>query len=115
MRVCNVPGCPTIFDGTGGRCPAHAQAARAKRVDNKPYSTKAHQDFRTSVLRRDRICVIPGCSKRSTVADHYPRTRRELVALNADPNDPQYGRGLCTHHHNTHTARTSPGGWHAQR
>lgn len=115
MRVCNVPSCGTLFNGTGGRCPTHAQAARAKRVDNKPYSTKAHQGFRTSVLRRDRICVIPGCTKRSTVADHHPRTRRELVALNLDPNDPQYGRGLCTHHHNTHTARTSPGGWHAQR
>lgn len=115
MRVCNVPGCPTLFDGDGGRCPTHATQARRARVDNKVYSTREHRDFRTLVLQRDPICVTPGCANPSTVADHHPCTRRELVAAHLNPNDPQYGRGLCAMHHNAHTARTSPGGWHANR
>lgn len=110
-----MPSCGTLFNGTGGRCPTHAKAARAQRVDNKPYGTKAHQDFRRAVLTRQPTCAIPGCNEASTVADHHPRTRRELQDAGLNPNDPQYGRGLCTPHHNTHTARTSPGGWHAQR
>ncbi|AHH98316.1 hypothetical protein KALB_4954 [Kutzneria albida DSM 43870] len=43
------------------------------------------------------------------VADHYPKSRRELVAAGADPNDPQHGRGLCVACHNAQTARLQPG------
>jgi 5-methylcytosine-specific restriction protein A len=111
MRVCNVPTCPTIYEGNQGRCPEHRRQARAKRVDNAVYSTRGHRVFRDTVLTRDPICTACGIAL-STVADHYPRTRRELEALNLNPNDPQYGRGLCATCHNRHTARTSPGGWH---
>ena len=111
MKVCNVTGCPTLFEGKGGRCPAHAREARGKRVGNKVYSTRGHRTFRDAVLTRDVVCVIPTCVQWATVADHYPRTRLELVALGLNPNDPQYGRGLCAQHHNQHTAATSPGGF----
>lgn len=112
MRVCNVPGCPNATDT--GRCLKHRQQARAARVDNKVYSTSGHTAFRTAVLARDPICTV--CHMQaSTVADHHPRTRRELVDLKLNPDDPQYGRGLCATCHNKHTARTSPGGWNANR
>lgn len=111
MKVCNVHGCGTLFDGKGGRCPAHTREARGKRVTNKVYGTAGHKRFREAVLTRDPICVIPGCIQWATVADHYPRTRIELVALGLNPNDPQYGRGLCATHHNKHTAATSPAGF----
>ncbi|RZE73308.1 hypothetical protein C0R02_27625 [Streptomyces albidoflavus] len=52
------------------------------------------------------------CDELSTVADHWPRTRRQLVTDGEDPNDPAHGRGLCEGCHNRHTARSSPGGWH---
>lgn len=65
-----------------------------------------------AVLARDPLCVICGI-RISTVADHHPLERRELVARGLDPNDPERGRGLCSGCHNAKTARTSPGGWAA--
>jgi 5-methylcytosine-specific restriction protein A len=47
----------------------------------------------------------------STVADHWPLSRRELEDQGLDPNDPQHGRGLCKHCHDMETARNQPGGW----
>lgn len=113
MKVCNIPGCPELFDGPGGRCPTHTREARARRQHNQVYSSRGHRTFRDQVLTRDPICTHPGCHSWSTVADHYPRTRRELVDAGHDPNDPQRGRGLCATHHNQWTAQTSPGGWAA--
>ncbi|MFV2094839.1 hypothetical protein ACFHW1_05020 [Micromonospora sp. LOL_014] len=56
----------------------------------------------------------PRCLRPSTVADHWPRDRRELVAAGLDADDPQYGRGLCARCHNQHTAVAQPGGWHSR-
>ena len=112
MKVCNIPGCPTLFDGTGGRCPTHATQARRERVHNKVYSTAGHARFRDAVLTRDPICTACHTAF-STVADHYPQDRRTLVDLGLNPNDPRYGRGLCAPCHNKHTAATSPAGFRA--
>ena len=112
MKVCNVNGCPTIFKGTGGRCPEHALAARRSREGNKVYGSKGHRAFRNSVLTRDTVCVE--CNKAlATVADHYPRQRTQLVDEGLNPNDPQYGRGLCARCHNTWTAATTASGFRA--
>lgn len=113
MKVCNVAGCPTLFDNAGGRCPEHATQARQARTSNKVYNTRGHRAFRDAVLKRDLVCVTPDCNEWSTVADHYPLTRIELVTQGLNPNDPQYGRGLCATHHNKHTAATTPGGFRA--
>jgi len=60
------------------------------------------------------VCVL--CNEAlSTVADHWPLSRRELSARGMDPDDPQYGRGLCDHCHNQETAANQPGGWNAQK
>jgi 5-methylcytosine-specific restriction protein A len=48
------------------------------------------------------------------VADHYPLSRRELVAQGLDADDSQYGRGLCHRHHSQETARLQPGGFNAR-
>lgn len=110
MRVCNIPGCAEIYEGNEGRCPAHRREARGRRVTNRAYSTPAHRAFRTAVLTRDPICVA--CRQDfATVADHYPRTRLQLIDDGANPNDPSYGRGLCAPCHNRHTAATSLGGF----
>lgn len=113
MRVCNIPGCPTLYEGTEGRCPQHAKQADRARGSSRDrgYNTPGHRAFRTAVLTRDIVCVIPGCMQWATVADHYPRSRRELVELALNPNDPQYGRGLCHTHHSVETAQHQPGGW----
>ena len=104
-KVCNVPGCPTISDTP--RCPEHTKAADKARPDRGVYSKTPHRRFRRRVLKRDPLCVL--CGAIATVADHYPTSRRDLVAQGLDPNDPTRGRGLCAPCHNKHTANTQGG------
>ena len=112
-RVCSKPGCPNLHQGTG-QCPTcRAATDRARRPHGNPYATPGHRAFREHVLTRDPICVA--CLARpSTVADHHPRERWELIEAGENPNDPKHGRGLCKPCHDKHTARTSPGGWNAR-
>lgn len=105
-RVCSTPGCPALHEGAG-RCPrCRAEADRRRRPNGSPYSTRGHRiDFREQVLTNDPICVV--CmSARSTVADHYPLDRVDLVERGMDPNDPAHGRGLCKPCHDSHTAKS---------
>lgn len=113
LTVCNRKGCTTKIPQGQGRCDACAtQADRERRPHGNPYATRGHLLFREAVLTRDPVCVI--CDIRlSTVADHYPIERVDLVAAGKDPNDPAAGRGLCDQCHREHTAATSPGGWNA--
>lgn len=114
MRVCSVPGCPELYPASEGtRCQDHRREARAKRVDNRVYSTKGHRTFRSAVLTRDPICTRCHLAL-STVADHYPTSRRDLEAQGLNPNDPTHGRGLCHRCHSTETAQHQPGGWNAR-
>lgn len=110
MRVCPVPGCPNLTQG--GRCPTCTkQADRARgTATQRGYTSTGHRAFREAVLARDPICKV--CLTRpSTVADHYPTSRRDLIAQGADPNDARHGRGLCHTCHSTETAKHQPGGW----
>lgn len=112
-RICSTAGCPTIHEGPGSRCPTHTKDARRRHWTNtKAYNTKAHRvTFRLGVLDRDPICTL--CHVRaSVVADHYPHARQDLIDLALDPNDPQYGRGLCIQCDKQQTAQRQPGGWH---
>lgn len=111
LSICPTPGCPEYT--TGGRCPACKAKAERKRGTStqRGYGTAHRRRFRTAVLERDPICKVCGKAL-SQHADHHPRTRRELVAAGLDPNDPQYGRGLCGPCHSSETAKHQPGGWH---
>lgn len=112
MRVCSVAGCPTIYEGTTSRCPTHTRQADKGRgtARERGYATRGHQHFRNQTLSRDPICTL--CFLReSSVADHYPLSRRELIEQGMNPNDPQHGRGLCSSCHNKETAQNQPGGW----
>ena len=115
MRVCSVAGCPDIYDQReGSRCGTHRAHADRARGTAKERGYKSHghtHRFRPGVLDRDPICVRCHLAE-STVADHYPRDKRELIALGLDSNDPQYGRGLCKPCHDVETAQHQPGGWH---
>ena len=115
MRVCSVSGCPEVYPkGEGSRCPHHRREAdRARGTSHeRGYSTRGHTKvFRPQVIARNPICVECNAAP-STIADHFPRSRKELIALGLNPNDPQYGRGLCKTCHDRSTARLQPGGWH---
>ena len=111
LKACAVRGCPTPT--VRGRCERHRRAADQQRgtAAQRGYRTAGHKAFRDRVLRRDPICVL--CRLRaSTVADHWPLSRRELLEQGHDPDDPGRGRGLCKGCHDRSTARQQPGGWH---
>lgn len=109
-RICSKPGCPTLT--TDGRCTEHQRAADRARgtARERGYNTREHRTFRTAVLDRDPICTLCRLAA-STVADHFPTSRRDLLTLGLDPNDPDRGRGLCKRCHDRQTAVHQPGGW----
>ena len=116
MRICSTPGCPEMYPrGEGTRCIKCRAIADKRRGTSteRGYNTRAHRTFRNAVLEADPICVI--CNKaQATVADHYPRSRKELLELGMNANAPQYGRGLCKRCHDKATAVEQPGGWNAR-
>lgn len=129
MKVCPCLGCeahpgscPEVVPK--GRCGPCQDAADAKRgtTAERGYSGPGHEGFRNAVLLRDPICVCddlehghgPQCMTPSTVADHHPHSRRDLIALKLNPNNPAFGRGLCKNCHDKHTSVAQPGGWNAR-
>lgn len=121
LKVCPAAGCPNLV--TAGRCDTHTQQAEQRRGSRhqRGYGRGHTNRFRPGVLKKNPLCVCTDtshdhgaeCLRPSTVADHWPRDRRELVRLGLDADDPQYGRGLCKPCHDRHTATTQPGGWNA--
>jgi 5-methylcytosine-specific restriction protein A len=56
-------------------------------------------------------CVL--CPEPSTVADHFPRSRKQLIRDGVlDPDADGFLRALCHVCHSRETARLQPGGWH---
>jgi 5-methylcytosine-specific restriction protein A len=112
FRVCGQRGCPTTYEGNESRCPEHRKAAQKRHwEDTKAYKSAGHRNrFRPGVLDHDPICVLCHIAA-ATIADHWPKSRKELIALGLDPDDPRYGRGLCKPCHDTETAQNQPGGW----
>lgn len=104
---CSQPGCPTLTPSGQSRCEQHAYDRARPTARARGYG-RAHQGrFRRGVLAREPYCRL--CYAPAVVADHWPLSRRELVAQGADPDDPQHGRGLCTRCHNRETARLQGG------
>lgn len=111
LSVCAVPGCPTLTHDD--RCAEHRRAAEHQRgsAAERGYSGSTWASARRAVLRRDRMCVVCGMA-RSKVADHWPTSRRELIAQGvSDPDALHRLRGLCPPCHSRETAREQPGGW----
>lgn len=110
-RVCSVPDCPELT--TRGRCDGCQREAEQRRgtAADRGYNSKAYQAARRRVLLRDPVCVV--CKVRfSTVSDHWPDSRRDLIAMGVpDPDSPDLMRGLCHPCHSSETAREQPGGW----
>lgn len=120
LRACPVSGCPELT--SGGRCPTHLKDSDQRRGtrQERGYGRAHETRFRRGVLLRDPLCVCTDqghghgaqCLLQSSVADHWPLDRRELVARGLDANNPERGRGLCKRCHDKHTSVTQPGGWH---
>lgn len=122
------PSCKQLHPGKG-KCDA-CRAATQRASDQargsaaaRGYTGPGHiERFRPGVLAKHPRCVCTEprhghedgrpCGRPSTVADHWPFSRRQLVAARLDPDDPAHGRGLCAPCHGSETARHQPGGWH---
>lgn len=119
MKVCSTTSCPTLV--AKGRCPKCIADSEARRgtASQRGYTSAGHQRFRTAVLRRNPLCVCEDvghghgrpCTAPSTVADHHPLSRRELIEQKLNPNSPSAGRGICKRCHDKATAQHQPGGW----
>jgi 5-methylcytosine-specific restriction protein A len=116
LKVCSTGGCPVLVPRGTGRCPTCAGAADLARgtASERGYTGAGHRRFRSAVLQRDPTCVLCQAAP-STVADHYPISRRDLVDSGQDPDDPDRGRGLCKPCHDSATAVNQPGGWSMSR
>ena len=110
LKPCSTPGCPDLV--AKGRCAECSKAADKRRgtATERGYTSPGHRAFREEVLARDPICKL--ClAKPSTVADHYPISRRDCLARGLNPDDPSNGRGLCKTCHDRSTAQHQRGGW----
>ena len=108
LNPCSTPGCSNLV--AHGRCAEHEKQAEKQRgsADKRGYGTR-WQRIRKAYLYRHPWCTL--CGAMATVADHYPLSRRELVARGADPDAPSNLRPLCATCHNRETAQHQPGGW----
>jgi len=123
MHPCSGCGTPTRQSGRCASCRTTADQRRGT-AEARGYDNQHRARFRPGVLTRHPTCQCTRaghhnhgatCDRRSQHADHYPRDRRQLVALGLDPNDPKHGRGLCHICHSGETALLQPGGWNARR
>ncbi len=112
LKVCTgLPGKRCVELTASGRCPtckAEADQARGT-ASQRGYGSRHRRTFREAVLDKEPTCRL--CGAESTVADHWPLSRRELVTRRLNPNDPRRGRGLCASCHGTETSTHQPGGW----
>lgn len=121
-RVCSVSGCPELVKA--GRCAEHRRAADRARgtAAERGYAGKLWRSRRRQCLKRDPSCTCAEtnhqhsapCGDPATVADHYPLSRRELLAAGVtDPDTIDRLRGLCASCHSRATATTpgQQGGW----
>jgi 5-methylcytosine-specific restriction protein A len=113
LTVCSRPGCASLTSsGRCDGCKREAEQARGS-ASQRGYGSRHRDRFRKGTLAKDPVCVLCMTAP-STVADHHPLDRRELVQQGLDPNDPQHGRGLCKRCHDRSTSERQPGGWNAR-
>jgi 5-methylcytosine-specific restriction enzyme A len=114
LQPCTTPGCSgRAILGRCDRCRGRAHANPRTRRDTaagRGYGSQWAKVIRPEYLLQHPRCVL--CGRIADLPDHYPVSRRRLVALGVpDPDADQYLRPLCRPCHKTETARRQPGGW----
>lgn len=107
---CSVPGCSELTP-RGGRRQKHTREANADRASRGgAVCTTRWQRIRRAYLYANPWCVL--CGQLANVADHFPLSRRELIARkDPNPDAAKHLRPLCVACHNRETARNQPGGF----
>ena len=106
---CSRPGCGQLKP-----CPTHSGDSERRRgtAAQRGYGARHRDHFRAKVLEREPTCRL--CGDPATDADHWPFSRKQLIAKGADPDNPEHGRGLCGPCHKAETAKNQPGGWNSR-
>ncbi len=113
LTPCSQPGCPELT--SGGPCEAHKAQREAQR-EERGTSARGLRWVRRrkAYIYSNPWCLL--CGRAATVADHYPLSRKQLVAKGvADPDAFAHLRPLCVPCHNRETAKHQPGGWASER
>jgi 5-methylcytosine-specific restriction enzyme A len=111
---CTVPGCPARATGPGP-CPVHHRQRQQHKHDKaREQYGGAWPDIRLEYLARHPWCKL--CPRPATIADHWPRTRKQLLRAGVtDPDLDIYLRPLCPPCHNHASGLATPGGLYARR
>jgi 5-methylcytosine-specific restriction protein A len=122
LKVCSTPSCPALVES--GRCDeCNTTADRARGTSReRGYNSTRWRTRRKATLMRDPLCTCHDrshghgvdCLAPSSVADHYPTSRKDLIAQGVvDPDALDRLRGICRSCHSKATATTSgqEGGW----
>lgn len=112
LKVCSRSGCPELT--TSGRCEGCDREAQQQRgsASSRGYGYRWAKTIRPAFLRRHPLCVL--CGGVATDADHWPDSRRELVAAGVPhPDAEERMRALCSMCHKRETAADpgQRGGW----
>ena len=113
MRYCSAPFCSELVQT--GRCKKHERevdrAIKVQTADRRAiYNSAQWQGTRRAVLERDPVCTWQsGCMRISEVADHYPRSLRQILDAGDDPFSEDACRGLCASHHSKATREEQQG------
>ena len=105
--------CRIIVTGPCPTCSTDHQARDRERgsAASRGYDAKWRKR-RAQYLKYHPVCVL--CDQAAEVADHWPLSRRELLAQGAEhPDSDEHLRPLCKRHHDQETAKNQPGGWNA--
>lgn len=113
---CGTPGCRGAAQ-QDGRCPRCLASRVFLQQAGNPaavYTGRQWRVRRLEYLAAHPFCTL--CSAAATVADHYPISRRVLLAMGvADPDTDDRLRPMCALCHNRSTAQRQPGGWNVER
>ena len=117
-KPCSTTGCPEIVPAGTGRCSECRRRAERVRgtATQRGYGGRAWQATRRAFLRQpqNKICAIrgPKCTVVATVPDHWPDSRKDLIARGVpDPDAFHRLRPACVACHNAATAENQPGGF----
>lgn len=123
LKVCSTPRCPILVEsGRCSGCQADAEQRRGTAAQ-RGYGSRHWRTQRRACLRRDPICTCTdptcghgaACYTASSVADHDPHERKDLVDQGVpDPDALVYLKGKCKRCHDRKTAATRAGGWNAR-
>ncbi len=116
LQPCATPGCPgRVITGRCSQCLNTRQNNPRLRIEN---SAERGYDARWRRRRLDYLAAHPYCllcGRLAEIGDHYPTSRRQLVAQGvADPDADERLRPLCRTCHDRETAQHQPGGWWQQ-